>query len=186
MPGTPGQFCLPQTTLHGSSHWPLELFAVVETRYICTTTAGTPWNMTSLNEELNLSLYLVLNTFKWPHKASGCHTGQVALIQLNEFMALTLHILSCLPPCALVQTCRADLCSETLMDDTSSRKLSWIPLRSLIPQDPRTYPFPTFNLHTYSSSPTPTHESIPRAQSQYHMHLLPSQSSQHSESPAAI
>ena len=119
--------------------------------------------------------------------ASGCHTGQVALIQLGEFTALTLHILSCLPPCALVQMCRADPhSSEMLMDDTSSRKLSWIPLCSLIPQDPGTYPFSTFNLHTHSSFPTPTHESIPRVQSQYRMHLLPSQPSQHSESPAAI
>ena len=66
---------------------------------------------------------------------------------MSEFMAL--HILSCLLPCALVQMCRADShSSKTLMDDTSSRKLSWIPLCSLIPQDPWTYPFSTFNLHT--------------------------------------
>ena len=39
---------------------------------------------------------------------------------------------------------------------------------------------------THSSSPTPTHESIPRAQSQHRMHLPPSQPSQHSENPAAI
>ena len=186
-PGTPGLFCLPRTSLHGSPRWPPELSAAMEMRYICPSTAGTPWNMTSLNEELNLRLYLVLNTFKWPHMASGCHTGQVALIQLGEFTALTLHILSCLPPCALVQMCRADPhSSEMLMDDTSSRKLSWIPLCSLIPQDPGTYPFSTFNLHTHSSFPTPTHKSIPRVQSQYRMHLLPSQPSQHSESPAAI
>lgn len=140
--------------------------------------------MTSLNEERNLSLYLVLNTFKWPHKASGCHTGQVALIQLNRFMALTLHILSCLPPCALVQTCRADLCSETLMDDTSPGSCPGFHLRSLIPQDQGHTHF--LLLICIQLIPTPTHESIPRAQSQYHMHLLPSQSSQHSESPAAI
>lgn len=81
--------------------------------------------MTSLKEELNLLLYLVLNTSKWSHMASGCHTGKVALVQLSEFTALTLHILSCLPPRALVQMCRADpRSSKTLMDDTSSRKLS--------------------------------------------------------------